>query len=447
MSTNYINKVFNNIFIKNKNKPLFLQAVKEMFSSIEKLIYDFPDIEKYNILEQICEAERQYIFNVIWEDDKNNIVVNKGFRTCFSSILGPGKGGLRFHEQVNSDVINFLAFEQTFKNSLTGLQIGGSKGGSDFNPKGKSNREIMRFCKSFMTKLYHYIGPRVDVPAGDIGVGEREINYLFGNYKKITQTHETGSLTGKNSYFSGGSLIRKEATGYGCVYFAQEILNRYNISINDNKVAIVSGAGNVALYTIKKLIELGCKVVACSNSKGYLYDKNGLDYELLINIKEKLYLDINEYIKYYPSAIYKKGSKIWEVPCDFAFPCAIQNELDIEDAKILNKNGCKLVCEGANMPSTEEAIKYFKYKNILFAPGKAANLGGVAVSFMEMQQNASFDKWETDIVNNKLKNIMENVHNSCTKYMIQYNEPNNYILGANISGFLKLYYAIKAYGF
>ena len=440
----YIKKVLEIVQQRNYSEPIFLQSVAEVLESLGPVIDEHPDIERYNILERICEPERQHLFRIVWEDDKGEIQINRGFRTAFNGALGPSKGGLRFHPGVNMGVIKFLAFEQVFKNSLTGLQIGGGKGGSDFNPKGKSDTEVMRFCQSFMSELFRYIGIRTDVPAGDIGVGEREIGFLFGQYKRLTNRYDLGVITGKGIGV-GGSLARKEATGFGCVYFGQEMLHRKGDCFK-GKIAIVSGSGNVAVYAIQKLQELGATVVACSDSGGYIYDKNGIEIEHLIQLKEVKRKRINEYVEKHPHAEFKKGEKVWNVPCDYAFPCAIQNELDLNDAKKLLANGCKMVCEGANMPSTPDAIRLFHKEGILFAPGKAANSGGVAVSALEMQQNASWNSWNFEKVDRKLQEIIKGVHDRCVYYMEHYNDPNNYVTGANIGGFLRVVTAMLSYG-
>ena len=440
----YIKKVLEIVQQRNDSEPIFLQAVDEVLASLGPVIDEHTNIERYNILERVCEPERQHIFRVVWEDDSGKIRMNRGFRTAFNGALGPSKGGLRFHPNVNMDVIKFLAFEQVFKNSLTGLQIGGGKGGSDFDPKGKSDTEVMRFCQSFMSELFRYIGIRTDVPAGDIGVGEREIGFLFGQYKRLTNRYDLGVLTGKG-VGSGGSLVRKEATGYGCVYFSREMLKRKNESLK-GKIVIVSGSGNVATYAIKKLQELGAKVVACSDSTGYIYDKESIDLPALIQLKEIERKRICEYVTKRPHAQFHPSARIWNVPCEFAFPCAIQNELDINDAKTLVKNGCKMVCEGANMPSTPDAIRYFHKEGVLFAPGKAANSGGVAVSALEMEQNASWASWGFEQVDKKLQEIIKGVHDTCVYYMERYNDPYNYVTGANIGGFLRVVNAMVAHG-
>lgn len=432
----YIKQVLEIVQKRNQNEPTFLQAVDEVLETLDPVIEEYPKIEEFNLLERMCEPERQHIFKVTWEDDQKNLRVNRGFRVAFNGTLGPYKGGIRFHPTVNLGVLKFLAFEQTFKNSLTGLQIGGGKGGSDFDPKGKSEREIMRFCHSFMTELARYLGPNIDVPAGDIGVGGREVGYFYGQYRHITGRYDLGVLTGKDISI-GGSLARKQATGYGCVYFAQEMLTRKGEGLK-GKTAVVSGSGNVALYTIEKLQQLGAKVVACSDSDGYIYDPQGLNFEHLHALKELDRKRLHEYTKKYPKAHFKEDKKVWEVPCDLAFPCAIQNELDSKDAEMLIKNKCILVSEGANMPVTPDAIRILQKKHVLYAPGKAANAGGVAVSALEMQQNACWSSWTFQEVDNKLHDIMKEIHRKCVYYSEKYEQPNNYVVGANIAGFLRV---------
>ncbi|OIO60793.1 MAG: NADP-specific glutamate dehydrogenase [Verrucomicrobia bacterium CG_4_9_14_3_um_filter_43_20] len=444
MHSPYVESVFEKVSARNTNEPLFIQAVQEFLESIDPVVETMPQAEEFNLVERMCEPERQVIFKVVWHDDNNIVHVNRGYRLGFNSALGPYKGGLRFHPTVNLGVMKFLAFEQVFKNSLTGLQIGGGKGGSDFNPRGRSDREIMRFCQSFMNELYRHIGDRSDVPAGDIGVGSREIGYLFGQYKRLTQRYDLSVLTGKGEEW-GGSLVRKEATGYGCVYFAAEMLQNVNEKLT-GKVAIVSGSGNVALYTIQKLQQLGAKVVACSDSEGYIYDPSGLDLPALIKLKEVERKRVSEYLDTHPKAEYKPKGVIWEIPCDLAFPCATQNEITECDAKTLVKNGCRLVCEGANMPTTNEGIKILQENGVLFGPAKAANAGGVAVSALEMQQNVTWANWTFEDVDNRLHLIMKRIHETCLKYAAQYNNPGNYVAGANIGGFLRVAKSMIAHG-
>jgi glutamate dehydrogenase (NADP+) len=429
---------------RNPSQAIFLQAVTEVLETLSPVLEEHPEFEQANILERICEPERQIVFRVVWQDDAGKVHVNRGFRTNFNSVLGPYKGGLRFHPTVKASVIKFLAFEQIFKNSLTGLHIGGGKGGSDFDPKGKSNNEVMRFCQAFMNELYRHIGTSTDVPAGDIGVGAREIGYLYGHYKRLTNRSDLGVLTGKGEGL-GGSMGRKEATGFGCIYFADEILKTHDDSL-EGKTCVVSGSGNVAMYAIKKLQELGAKVVACSDSGGSIYDKEGIDFELLHQIKEVKRGRLTEYAEKRPSSQYREGKKVWDIPCDAAFPCATQNELLGPDAEALIKNGCKIVCEGANMPTDPEAAHLFADKNILFGPGKAANAGGVAVSALEMQQNASWDSWTFEEVDAKLQHIMKKIHATCRDYATKYDKPDNYVLGANVGGFIKVANGMLAYG-
>lgn len=429
---------------RNTNEPLFLQAVKEVLESLSPVAEAFPEFHELNIWERIVEPERQHIFKVVWEDDKGRIHMNRGFRIAFNGTLGPNKGGLRFHPTVNIGVIKFLAFEQVFKNSLTGLQIGGGKGGADFDPKGKSDNEVMRFCQSFMTQLFRHIGARTDVPAGDIGVGGREISYLFGQYKRLTGSYEMGVLTGKGAGM-GGSLARTEATGYGCAYFAKEILERKGEDLK-GKTCLVSGSGNVALYAIQKLQQLGAKVVSCSDSGGSIYDKDGIDFDLLKEIKEVKRQRLTAYKEARPNAEYKEGEKVWSIPCDYAFPCATQNELTGKDAETLIANGCRLVCEGANMPTDLDGVHLFQEKGVLFAPGKAANAGGVAVSGLEMAQNASMVFWSFKEVDEKLQEIMKNIHKNCVTNAEKYSTADNYVAGANITGFLRVAHNMVAQG-
>lgn len=431
---------------RNHSEPIFLQAVDEVLYSLAPTIDAYPEILERELLRRVCEPERQHIFRVVWQGDDGKIHVNRGFRVRFNSALGPYKGGLRFHPSVNLGVIKFLGFEQIFKNSLTGLSIGGGKGGSDFDPKGKSEDEIMRFCQSFMTELYRHIGPSEDVPAGDIGVGGREIGYLFGQYKRLTKRYELGVITGKDTAW-GGSLVRKEATGFGAVYFLDEMLKTKDETL-EGKTAVVSGSGNVALYAIRKLMDLGAKVVACSDSGGAVYEENGLDWEQLREIKEIERGRIKEYAKRRPSARFLKVKEesIWSIPCDVALPCATQNELDGKHAKALIDNGCMAVSEGANMPSTPEAVKIFLKKKILFGPGKAANAGGVAVSALEMQQNASLSSWTFAEVDERLKETMGNIHGSCAHYARKFSREGHYVDGANIGGFLRVAQAMLSHG-
>lgn len=428
---------------RNPNEPEFLQAVTEVVEDLIPYINDHhQDYEVFKILERITEPERIVSFRVTWLDDNNQIQVNRGYRVQMNSAIGPYKGGLRFSPTVNLSILKFLAFEQVFKNSLTGLPIGGGKGGADFNPKGKSDMEIMCFCQSFMTELYRHIGADTDVPAGDIGVGGREIGYLFGQYKRI-QNNFTGVLTGKGVQW-GGSYIRPEATGYGLLYFVSCIFDNNNESL-EGKTVTVSGAGNVAYYAAEKAIFLGAKVLTLSNSSGTLYDNEGFTLEKLHYIAT-LGRDIEQFTAKYKSATFHAGEKPWQFKCDIALPCATQNELDEDDAKRLVENGCKCVAEGANMPSTAEAIKVFHQAKIAYAPGKAANAGGVAVSGLEMSQNAIGQQWSTEKVDSRLKGIMQNIHKSCIRYGREDCGYINYLKGANIGGFIKVAEAMKAQG-
>lgn len=440
----YIQKVLNIVKSRNHSEPVFLQAVDEVLPSLEPALLENPSFERLNILERLCEPERQIIFRVSWQDDHGRVHVNRGFRTGFNSVLGPFKGGLRFHPSVNMGVVKFLAFEQVFKNSLTGLQLGAGKGGADFDPKGKSDDEVMRFCQAFMNELFRHIGEQTDIPAGDIGVSNRELGYMFGQYKRLTNRYESGTLTGKHTSW-GGSFARTEATGFGCVYFAKHMLEEQGDSL-EGKRCIVSGSGNVAIYTIQKLHELGAKVIACSDSSGVILDKNGLDLDVIKEIKEVKRDRLHTYLEHRPDAEYQDGGKIWFIPCDAAFPCATQNELDLPDAKALLKNGCRAICEGANMPSTNDAVSFIRENNILFGPAKAANAGGVAVSALEMQQNASWDKWTFETVDHRLQEIMKSIHDQCLNTSEKYGEKGNYAMGANIAGFERVANAMVAMG-
>ncbi|QYY36988.1 NADP-specific glutamate dehydrogenase [Ruficoccus sp. ZRK36] len=429
---------------RNHSEPVFLQAVHEVLETLGPVVEEHPEIADLNLLERLCEPERQIIFRVVWKDDAGNVQVNRGFRTEFNSVLGPYKGGLRFHPTVNMGVIKFLGFEQIFKNSLTGLNIGGGKGGADFDPKGKSDDEVMRFCQAFMSELFRHIGHRRDVPAGDIGVGAREIGYLFGQYKKLTNSYELGVITGKGVSW-GGSQGRTEATGFGAVYFAEEIMQAAGDSL-EGKSCVISGSGNVALYALRKLNDLGATVVACSDSSGAIFDPKGIDFSALRLIKEVERERIEKYCEIHPSASFRPKAKVWDIPCDAAFPCATQNELEVDDARKLVQNGCKLVCEGANMPCTPEAIKVFHQAKIPFGPGKAANAGGVAVSALEMQQNAGLEHWPFDRVDEELRRIMRGIHTSCLHYADKYQASGNYVAGANIGGFLRVAEAMMCHG-
>ncbi|WP_462410138.1 NADP-specific glutamate dehydrogenase [Neobacillus sp. Marseille-QA0830] len=441
----YVNQVFETVKQRNPHEPEFLQAVKEIFDSLVPVFDKHPVYRQQAILERIVEPERFIIFRVTWVDDSGKVQVNRGFRVQFNSAIGPYKGGLRLHPSVNASIIKFLGFEQIFKNSLTGQPIGGGKGGSDFNPKGKSDGEIMRFCQSFMTELYRHIGPDVDVPAGDIGVGAREIGYLFGMYKRIRGGFEAGVLTGKGLSY-GGSLTRTEATGYGTVYFVEEMLKSKGLSFENSRV-VVSGSGNVSIYAIEKAAQLGATVVACSDSNGYIIDEHGIDLATVKRIKEVERKRISEYVTYHPEAQYFEGcSGIWSVPCDIALPCATQNEIDTQAAELLVANGVKAVGEGANMPSTLEAIEVFLKNNVLFAPAKAANAGGVAVSALEMAQNSARLAWTFEEVDQKLHQIMTNIYQTSMKAAEEYGHPGNLVVGANIAGFLKVADNMVAHG-
>ncbi len=439
-----IDKIYKQVVARNPGEAEFHQAVREVLECLEPVIEKYPKYADHKIIERICEPERQIIFRVPWTDDKGKIHINRGFRVEFNSALGPYKGGLRFHESVYLGIIKFLGFEQIFKNALTGMPIGGGKGGSDFNPKGRSDNEIMRFCQSFMTELYRHLGEYTDVPAGDIGVGGREIGYMFGQYKRITNRYEAGVLTGKGLTW-GGSLVRTEATGYGAVYFVDEMLKTRNESF-EGKKCVVSGSGNVAIYTVEKIEQLGGKVIAMSDSDGYIYHENGIDLKLVKQLKEVERRRISEYLLYHSDAVYKQGGRIWEVPCQVAMPSATQNELNEDDAVMLVKNGCLAVGEGANMPTTPEGARVFMSAGTLFGPGKAANAGGVATSALEMQQNASRDSWSFEYTEKRLKEIMVGIHKSCYEQSEEFGQPGNYILGANIASFRKVADAMISLG-
>lgn len=441
----YVDEVFTTVIARNPYEYEFHQAVKEIFDSLVPVFAKYPEYMNHSILERIVEPERVITFRVPWVDDQGKVQVNRGFRVQFNSAIGPYKGGLRFHPSVNSSIIKFLGFEQIFKNSLTCQPIGGGKGGADFDPKGKSDGEIMRFTQSFMTELYRHIGPDIDVPAGDIGVGAREIGYMFGQYKRIRGSYEAGVLTGKGIGY-GGSLTRKEATGYGTVYFVEEMLKDKGLSFNGSKV-VVSGSGNVSIYAMEKAVQLGAKVVACSDSNGYIYDENGINLETVKRLKEVERKRIREYVKEHPHASYVEGcSGIWSIPCDIALPCATQNEIDETSAKLMVANGVKAVGEGANMPSNLEAIDVFLNSHILFGPGKAANAGGVAVSSLEMSQNSMRLSWTFEEVDAKLHQIMENIYRNSIKAAEEYGHPGNLVVGANIAGFIRVADAMIAQG-
>jgi glutamate dehydrogenase (NADP+) len=442
----YVNRLFHNVQERNPNEWEFQQAVKEVLDSLVPVLLKNPIYMKQAILERMIEPERMITFRVPWVDDHGNVKVNRGFRVQYNSAIGPYKGGLRFHPSVNASIIKFLGFEQIFKNSLTGQPIGGGKGGSDFDPKGKSDIEIMRFCQSFMTELSRYIGPDIDVPAGDIGVGAKEIGYMFGQYKKLKGAYKAGVLTGKGIGY-GGSLGRKEATGYGLVYFVDEMLKGQGTGSFEGSTVVVSGSGNVSIYAMEKAIQFGAKVVACSDSSGYVYDANGINLETVKRLKEVENKRIFEYVLEHPNAIYQEGcSGIWSIPCDIALPCATQNEIDRDAAVMLVTNGVKAVGEGANMPSTLEAIDTFLGNNILFAPAKAANAGGVAVSALEMAQNSARLSWSQVEVDMKLQSIMKDIYRKSLKASVDYDVPGNLVVGSNIAGFVRVADAMIAQG-
>jgi glutamate dehydrogenase (NADP+) len=435
---------FDIVVRRNPGEAEFHQAVREVLESLDPVVKKRPEYVEYGIIPRICEPNRQIIFKVNWQDDKGRVHTNRGFRVQFNSALGPYKGGLRFHPSVYLGIIKFLGFEQIFKNALTGMPIGGGKGGSDFDPKGKSDHEIMRFCQAFMTELSGHIGADIDVPAGDIGVGGREIGYMFGQYKRMTGRYESGVLTGKGLTW-GGSRARTEATGYGTVFFADEMLKLSNESF-EGKNVVVSGSGNVAIYALEKVNQLGGKVVAMSDSGGYIVDENGIDLEQMQDLKEVRRGRISEYADANSTARFVEDGQIWDVACDIALPCATQNELSIGGARALIKNGCTLVAEGANMPSTPDAIRAFREAGVRFAPGKAANAGGVATSALEMQQNASRDSWSFEHTEQRLKNIMVGIHERCAETADEYGRPGDYVTGANIAGFIRVADAMMALG-
>ena len=440
----YVDEVLAKIKEKNASEPEFLQAAEEVLDSLRPVIDANEDLyRKEALLERICEPERQVKFRVPWVDDEGNVQVNTGYRVEFNSAIGPYKGGLRLHPSVNIGIIKFLGFEQIFKNSLTSLPIGGGKGGSDFDPKGKSDREVMAFCQSFMSELYRHIGADTDVPAGDIGTGAREIGYMFGQYKKLTNKFE-GVLTGKGLTY-GGSLARTEATGYGLLYITNELFKDHGDSL-DGKTVVISGAGNVAIYATQKAQQLGAKVVTCSDSTGWIFDPEGIDVELLKEVKEVKRERLTAYAEARPSAEYHEGRGVWQIKCDVALPCATQNELDIDDAKQLVENGCKAVCEGANMPTTLEATKYLQENGVWFIGGKAANAGGVATSALEMSQNSERLSWTFEEVDSKLQGIMANIYKNISEAAKKYGHEGDYVMGANIAGFEKVAEAMLAQG-
>ncbi len=440
----YLAGLMERVIKRNPNEPEFHQAVEEMLETLDNVADRHPEYIEKGVFDMIVEPERIIKFRVPWMDDNGNIQVNRGYRIQFNSAIGPYKGGLRFHPSVYEGIIKFLGFEQIFKNSLTGLPIGGAKGGSDFDPKGKSDNEVMRFCQSFMTELYRHIGADTDVPAGDIGVGAREIGYLFGQYKRIVNQND-GVLTGKGLNY-GGSLVRTEATGYGLCYYTDVMLKHHHTSFK-GKTVVISGSGNVAIYACEKATQLGAKVITMSDSNGYIVDKRGIDLALVKELKEVKRKRIKEYVKHHPEAVYHEGcSGVWGVKCDIALPCATQNELDGEAAKKLIKNGVYAVCEGANMPSTPEAIAEFQKKGVLFGPAKATNAGGVATSALEMCQNSSRHPWSFEDVDRELKSIMENIYNKSCEAAKEYGVEGNLVAGANIAGFIKVADAMLSQG-
>ncbi|WP_434451526.1 NADP-specific glutamate dehydrogenase [Lentzea sp. E54] len=435
--------IYAEVLRRNPGESEFHQAVYEVLDCLGPVVAKHPEYIDAAVINRLCEPERQIIFRVPWVDDRGTVQINRGFRVEFNSALGPYKGGLRFHPTVYLGIVKFLGFEQIFKNALTGMPIGGGKGGSDFDPKGRSDGEVMRFCQAYMTELYRHIGEYTDVPAGDIGVGQREIGYLFGQYKRITNRYESGVLTGKGLAW-GGSLVRKEATGYGTVFFVEEILRHRHDSFEGKRV-VVSGSGNVALYAIDRVQQLGGIVVACSDSSGYVFEEKGVDLEELKHVKEIRRARLSEYADA-RSATFVEGRSIWEVPCDVALPCATQNELNGTDAAMLVAGGCSVVAEGANMPCTPEAVRVLGEGGVVFAPGKAANAGGVATSALEMQQNASRDSWSFDYTLDRLGSTMRGIHDRCLETAEEYGAPGNYVVGANIAGFTKVADAMLALG-
>ncbi len=436
--------IYQKILQRNPGETEFHQALREVLESLGPVLVKYPEFADRKIIERIAEPERQIIFRVPWQDDRGEVHINRGFRVQFNSALGPYKGGLRFHPSVYLGIVKFLGFEQIFKNALTGLPIGGGKGGSDFDPKGKSDNEVMRFCQSFMTELWRYVGEYTDVPAGDIGVGGREIGYMFGQFKRLTSRYEAGVLTGKGLDY-GGSLVRTEATGYGATFFVDEMLKVRKDSF-EGKRCLVSGSGNVAIYTIEKIHQLGGTVVACSDSNGVIVDEKGLDLALVKQLKEVERRRIKDYAGYRKQARYVEGGNIWEIPCQVAMPSATQNEINGKDAALLVKNGCVAVGEGANMPTTPEGIKVFLDARIAYGPGKAANAGGVATSALEMQQNATRDSWTFEYTEKRLGEIMRNIHRVCYETSEEFGAPGNYVVGANVAGFIKVAKAMVGHG-
>ncbi|HWG92976.1 MAG TPA: NADP-specific glutamate dehydrogenase [Mycobacteriales bacterium] len=439
-----VERIYGDVVARNPAEPEFHQAVREVVDSLAVVLDRHEQVTDLKTIERLCEPERQVIFRVPWQDDRGEVHVNRGFRVEFSSALGPYKGGLRFHPSVNLGIVKFLGFEQVFKNALTGMPIGGGKGGSDFDPKGRTDTEVMRFCQSFMTELYRHLGEHTDVPAGDIGVGGREIGYLFGQYKRITNRYEAGVLTGKGLSY-GGALVRTEATGYGTVFFAAEMLAARGESLEGRRVS-VSGSGNVAVYAVEKAQQLGAVVVTVSDSSGYVVEEGGVDLELLKQVKEVERGRLSSYAERSGSARYVEGGSVWDVPCDVALPCASQNELPEEAAVALVRNGCRYVAEGANMPTTPGALRVLREAGASFGPGKAANAGGVATSALEMQQNASRDRWTFEHTESRLADIMRGIHARCYETAEEYGAPGDLVLGANVAGFLTVAEAVHAQG-
>mgnify|MGYP003301804430 CR=1 FL=1 len=438
-----VSKLMAELERRHPGESEYLQAVREVLTTVEEAYNQHPEFEANKIAERIVEPDRQFTFKVTWVDDRGEVQVNTGYRVQFNNAIGPYKGGLRFHPSVNPSILKFLGFEQIFKNALTTLPMGGAKGGSDFNPKGKSDREVMRFCQAFMTELWRHIGPETDVPAGDIGVGAREIGYLYGMYRKLA-LENTGVLTGKGMTY-GGSLIRTQATGYGLIYMLEEMVAAKGESL-EGKTVIVTGSGNVAIYAVEKVTQLGAKVVAMNDSNGYIYDANGINLDVVKDIKEVRRGRIKEYADLVPGSVYTEGKGIWNIACDIYLPCATQNELDLEAVKILKANGCKIIAEGANMPTTREATDYILENGILFMPGKAANAGGVATSALEMSQNSMRYSWTAEEVDAKLKGIMKDIYAKVSDAAARYGLEGNYVAGANIAGFEKVVDAMMAQG-
>ncbi len=439
-----LERIYDQVVRRNAGEVEFHQAVREVLDTLGPVLVKHPEYAEHKIIERICEPERQVIFRVPWQDDRGEVQINRGFRVGFNSALGPYKGGLRFHPSVNLSIVKFLGFEQIFKNALTGMPIGGAKGGSDFDPKDRSSGEVMRFCQSFMTELYRHIGEFTDVPAGDIGVGAREIGFLFGQYKRITNRYESGVLTGKSPHW-GGALVRREATGYGTVFFVDEMLRVIGTTL-EGRTCVVSGSGNVAIYAIEKLQEFGAKVVACSDSSGIVHDPQGIDLQIVRRLKEVERRRIGDYVAERSDSMYVPGGNLWAIPCEVALPCATQNELDEMSARTLVRNGCIAVAEGANMPSTPGAIRVFTEAGIAYGPGKAANAGGVATSALEMQQNASRDTWTFEHTERRLREIMRDIHGHCHDAAEEFGSPGNYLVGANVTGFRRVAESMLAFG-